>query len=105
MPACLLRKTNRLAGTKMPAEEPVQQSSQTEQEISAIVEKARRRRQQQNERRRSGMGARPASISSLPADSTVPDTRFSRANDVGPQGLAALDEEGIEEVNRSRRKY
>ena len=88
----------------MPAEpEPVQQSSQTEQEISAIVEKARRRRQLQNERRRSGMGARPNSMSSRPVETAAVETRPSRTNDVGPQGLAPLDEEGIAEVNRSRR--
>ena len=89
----------------MPAEPgAVQQSSQSEQEISAVVEKARRRRQQQNERRRSGMGARPTSASSRPAETAAVQTRPSRTNDVGPQGLASLDEEGIAEVNRSRRK-
>ena len=89
----------------MPAEpEPVQQSSQTEQEISAIVEKARKRRQQQNERRRSGMGPRPNSMSSRPRESAAVEARPSRTNDVGPQGLAALDEEGIAEVNRTRGK-
>lgn len=103
----------RLAGTKMPQEaEVIEQSSQTEQEISQIVEKARRRRQQQQERRKSrkeGVAKLDSQRSGDPARSrrsgelSNSDSRSTRNHiDAVPTGLAPLDEAGIAEVARNR---
>ena len=90
----------------MPKEaEPIQQSSQTELEISQIVEKARRRRQQQNERRRSmggGGGGGTRLVSSRSLDQK-PENRAPRNADAGETGLAPLEEEGITELNSKSR--
>lgn len=99
-------------GTKLPEEvEEVQQSSQTEQEISAIVEKARKRRQQQNARRRSGgLGPRGSGAGTSGAMAGMAYEGMTPAGGRGKispapalNGGASREEDGIEEVTSTGR--